>query len=181
MYRGGTMQLLVVQPMHGAPRYYLKGAGELTGARRTEKFLGSQFSYYDLGLPFLQWPHPQLQGEDRVLGRDCYLLETKTSGEPYARAKLWIDREYGALLRAETFDENDLLVRRFAITSFKRIGEFWIPRGLEIGFVPKAQALPSVVKSRLEINEGNYDAQLPAEWFSPSSFGSEGGASGSQP
>jgi hypothetical protein len=179
LYRAGGIQLLVVQPVHGAPRYYLKGSGELTGARRTEKFLGSQFSFYDLGLPFLQWPSPQVQGEDRILGRDCYVLETKSSGEPYARARLWIDKEYSGLLRAEMFDEHDLLVRRFAITSFKRIEDTWIPRGIEIGFVPKAQALPSVEKSRLEINEGNYDARLPAEWFSPASFAADDGASGS--
>ncbi|MGD0649527.1 MAG: outer membrane lipoprotein-sorting protein [Verrucomicrobiia bacterium] len=176
IYRAGKTQLLVIQPGHGEPRYYLQGAGELRGKRRTEDFLGSHFSDYDLGMPFLRWPNPKLQGEQRVPGRDCYIIETKAAGEPYARVRLWIDKEYFALLRAEAFDENENLVRRFAITSFKRIGEFWIPRGIEIAFVPPGQSLPSEEKSRLEVYEGSYDMQLPVERFSAASFGVGSGA-----
>jgi hypothetical protein len=176
IYRAGKTQLLVIQSERGEPCYYLRGAGELKGRRRTEDFLGSHFSDYDLGMPFLRWPNPKLRGEQRVTGRDCYIIETKVSGEPYARVRLWIDKEYFALLRAEAFDENENLVRRFAITSFKRIGEFWIPRGIEMAFVPPRQSLPSEEKSRLEMYEGSYDTQLPAEWFSPGSFGAESGA-----
>jgi hypothetical protein len=81
-------------------------------------------------------------------------------------------------LRAEAYDENENLVRRFAITSFKRIGEVWVPHGIEIAFVPPGQALPSEEKSRLEVYEGSYDTQLPATWFSPASFAVEPGGVG---
>jgi hypothetical protein len=56
------------------------------------------------------------------------------------------------------------------VTSFKKIGDVWIPRGLEASRVPPAQSLPSEEKSRLEVYEGKNDAALPAEWFSPVSF-----------
>ena len=170
IYRGGQTEALVIQPVRAAPRYYLRGVGELTGARRTGTLLGSQFSYYDLGLPFLHWPGAKFLGEDRVRGRDCFAIESVAEGEPYARVKLWIDKEYFALLRAEAFDANGDLTRRFAITSFKRISAVWIPRGLEASFVPPAQSLPSEEKSRLEVYEGNYDAALPPEWFAPERF-----------
>src|ERR1700722_4379735 len=52
IYRGGQPRALVVQPVNGEPHFYLRGVGELVGARRTEKLLGSEFSYYDLALPF---------------------------------------------------------------------------------------------------------------------------------
>jgi hypothetical protein len=171
IYRGDQTAALVIQPVHGPPRYYLRGVGELTGARRAEKLLGSEFSYYDLGLPFLHWPNPKFLGEDRVRARDCFVIESAAEGEPCARVKMWIDKEYFALLRAEAFDANGNLTRRFAITSFKKIGDVWIPRGLEASFVPPAQSLPSEEKSRLEVYEGNYDAALPAEWFASERFG----------
>ena len=177
LYRGGQTEALVVQPLHGEPKFYLRGAGELTGIQRTQKLLGSNFTYYDLGLAFLRWPHVKLLDEDRVRGRDCFAIESKADGEPYARVKLWIDKEYYALLRAAAFDTNDNLTRRFAVTSFKKIGDVWIPRGLEASMVPPAQSLPSQEKSRLEVYEGNYDTQLPAEWFATERFraGSDGG------
>jgi hypothetical protein len=170
IYQSGQTRLLVVQPDQGDPRFYLRGSGELKGAARMGNFLGSHFSYYDLGLPFLRWPDPKLAGADRVRGRDCVVIEVQAANEPYARVKLWIDNEYLALLRAEAYDEKQQLVKRMAIASFKRIGDAWIPRGIDIAFVPKAQALPSEEKSRLEIYEGNYDARLAPEQFAPEAF-----------
>jgi hypothetical protein len=170
IYRSGQTEALVVQPVHGEPHFYLRGRGELTGAQRSEKFLGSHFTFYDLGLAFLHWPAAKFLGEERVRGRDCYAIESVASGEPYARVKLWIDKEYFALLRSEAFDANGTLLRRFAITSFKRIGNIWIPRGLEAAYVPPGQSLPSQEKSRLEIYEGNYNATLTAAEFSTDRF-----------
>lgn len=166
IYRAGQTAALIVQPVHGAPTFYVRGQGQLTGTERTKKFLGSDFTYYDLGLPFLHWPTAQFLGEERVRGRDCYAIESTADGEPYARVKMWIDKEFFALLKAEAFDAKGTLLRRFAVTSFKKIGDFWIPRGLEEAELLPGQALPSEEKSRLEIYEGNYDTTLPAEEFS---------------
>jgi hypothetical protein len=174
IYRAGRTELLVVQPVHADPRFYLRGTGELTGAQRSEKLLGSHFSYYDLGLPFLRWPAAKFLGEERVRGRDCFAIESMATGEPYARVKMWIDKIYYALLRAEAFDTNGDVSRRFAITSFRRLGDVWIPRGLEAAFVPPGQSLPAQEKSRLEIYEGDYEALLPAEWFSTDRFAAAG-------
>jgi hypothetical protein len=167
IYRSGSWELLVVQSVRGGVRFYLRGAGELTGEQRMQKVLGSNFSYYDLGVPFLHWPNARFLGEEITRGRNCFILEVTADSEPYARVKIWIDKQYNGLLRAEAFDENGTRVRRFAITSFRRVGDVWIPRALEIAFVPPGQSLPSEDKSRLEVYEGNYTTQLPAEWFSP--------------
>ncbi|MEI6083507.1 MAG: outer membrane lipoprotein-sorting protein [Verrucomicrobiota bacterium] len=170
IYRIGTMELLVAQPVSGATRWFLKGTGELIGAGRSAKVAGSWFTYYELGVPFLHWPDVKAAGVDRFRGRDCYLVELTASGEPYKRVKAWFDHEFYGMVRAELYDENDGLVRRLSITSFKRLGEVWIPRGIDVGYVPANQALPSEEKSRLEIYDGNYDAKLPAEWFDEAKF-----------
>jgi hypothetical protein len=171
IYRNDKTQLLVVQPVHGEPRYYLKGVGELTGEQRMGRLLGSQFSYYDLGMPFLQWPSPKLLDEGRVRGHDCFVVMMTATNQPYARAKVWIDKVYAAPLRAETFDADDRLVKRIGITSFKRLGEIWIPRGIEIATLLPGQSLPAEEQSRLEVFEGSYDSDLPADWFTPEHFG----------
>ena len=170
IFRAGTTELLIVQPVAGAPRWFLRGAGELTGARLLEKWLGSEFTYYDLGMPFLRWPDAKLGGEGRVRGQECLLLEMTATNQPYGRVKLWVDQKYFALLRVEAFDQNEALVRRLAITSFKRLGELWIPRGLEMAYIPPHQALPAEEKSRLEIETGDYAAKLPAEWFAEKNY-----------
>ena len=165
IYRAGTNAVLIVQPVHGEPRYFLRGA------RPMDKWLGSQFTYYDLGVPFLRWPDPKFVADDRLRGRDCHVVEVRATGQPYAHVKIWIDREYFALLRAEAFNEDENPVKRFAVTSFKRLGEIWIPRAIECATVSPGQALPAQEKSRLEIDTGDYDAKLPAEWFAEEKFG----------
>ena len=172
IYRAAKTEALVVQPVNGEPHFYLRGVGELVGARRSERLLGSEFSYYDLGLPFLRWPNPKLlDADDRVRARDCFAIENSADGEPYTRVKVWIDKEYYALLRAEAFDKDGNLVRRFAVTSFKKIGDAWIPRGMEAAVLPPGQSLPNQQKSRLEVYEGDYGTQLPAKWFAVEGFG----------
>ena len=170
IYRTGPSELLIVQPVSGAPRWFLRGAGELTGARLQEKWLGSEFTYYDLGLPFLHWPDAKLAGEGRARGQTCFLIELTATHQPYGRVRLWVEQQSGALLRAEAYDPNEALVRRLAITSFKRLGELWIPRGIEMAYIPPHQALPAEEKSRLEISTGDYAAKLPAEWFAEDKF-----------
>jgi hypothetical protein len=164
VYRAGTNEFMVVQPLEGSSRFFVRGLGELTGAHRLDRLFGSQFTYYDLGLPYLRWANAKIVGEDRLRGRDCYIIEVKAVGEPYAKVKLWVDREFPALLRTEALDENETPVRRMFITSFKRIGELWIPRGIEAATVLPG-ALPADERSRLEVYEGDYDTHLPAAWF----------------
>ena len=170
IYRTSGFALLVIQPVQAEPRFFLGGTNELTGLRRMGKLLGSHFTYYDLGTPFLHWPNEKFLGEELMRGRQCFLLETATTNAPYARVKMWIDEEFFALLRAEAFDDGGALIKRFAIGSFKRIGDVWIPRGVEVADVPPGQALPAQEKSRLEIYDGNYDTKLPVEWFLPERF-----------
>ena len=171
IYRGVNIEMLIVQPLHGEPHFYTHGAGELVGAQRMGKLFGSDFSYYDLALPFLRWPNPKVLDTDaRVRGRDCYAIEFSAVGEPYAHVNIWIDKEYYAVLRAEAFDKDGNLVKRFAVTSFKKIGEAWVPRGLEAATLPPGQSLPNQEKSRLEVFDGNYDTQLPLQWFALEGF-----------
>ena len=170
IFRAGTTELLIVQPVTGTPRWFLRGAGELTGAQRMGKLLGSEFTFYDLGMPFLRWPDAKLTGTARTRGLDCFVLEMTATNQPYGRVKLWVDQKYFALLRVEAYDPNEGLVRRMAITSFKRLGELWLPRGIEMAFVPPHQALPAEEKSRLEIDAGDYATQLPADWFATDKF-----------
>jgi hypothetical protein len=174
IYRAEKTELLVVQSQREVPRFYLAGAGELTTTKqRMGKLLDSWASYYDLGMSFLSWPNPKLIGEDRMRGQDCWLIEVKSDTEPYRRVKFWVQEEYFALLRAEAFDADENPVKRISISSFKRIGDVWIPRGMEFAFVPPGQSLPATERSRLEIYDGNYDARLPLSQFDPARFGAK--------
>lgn len=170
LYRVGRQELLIVQPAQGPSRWYQGGVGELTGTNRLARWAGSHFTAYDLALPFAQWDNAQLAGEDKHRGQHCYQVDVRSADAPYAKARLWISRDYGAILRVDLFDADEALVRRLSIGSFKRLGEIWVPRSLEAVLFLRYQSLPAQEKSRLEIYDGSYDAVLPAELMDETRF-----------
>ncbi|MDW8343529.1 MAG: outer membrane lipoprotein-sorting protein [Verrucomicrobiae bacterium] len=173
VYRTERVELLVIQPLSRPARLYLRGSGELRGAARWATFPGTSIAFADLAMEFLGWAAEPKIGQERVRGRDCYRVETVAAAghdEPHRRARIWIDREYLAVLRVELIDANDRVARRLAVTSFRRVDDVWIPRQIEIAHIPRGQALPAQERSRMEFLSGNFDATLPAQLFDESQY-----------
>lgn len=173
VYRTDRVELLVVQPLRGASRLFLRGSGELRGAARWATFPGTSIAFADLAMDFLQWPVEPNVRQERVRSRECYRVETVAPPgheEPARRARIWIDREYLAVLRAELVDADDRVMRRLAVTSFRRVDDVWIPRQIEMAHIPRGQALPAQERSRIEILSGNFNAKLPTEMFDETGF-----------
>lgn len=91
-------------------------------------------SYQDLSLVFLYWPRPTLQGEETVKTRPCWKIDLQApADEPiYGVARVWIDKESGALLRIEGYDKKGLLLRRFEIVSAQKLDGLWMLRQMRI-------------------------------------------------
>ncbi len=171
--RSGSLEWLIIQPDEGPVRWYKKGTGLLTVEQQTEPILGSQFSPYDMAAPYLRWGQSKLMGMERIKGRDCHLIEARSAEGPYRRVRLWVDRQQVGLLRAEAFNADDNLVKRFWVTSFMRLGEDWAPRGLEIAWRPAGQALPSEERSRMDLDDGRSGVVLDDALFDEKRFGLE--------
>lgn len=101
-------------------------------------FAGSDFWWCDLGLEFLHWPGQRVVKQELSNGRLCLALDSVNPGEGgYARIRSWIDAEYHALLRAEAYDAQGLLVKEFSTGSFRQIERpagtaLWVLKDLRI-------------------------------------------------
>lgn len=96
-------------------------------------------SYQDLSLGFLYWPRPALRGEETVKTRSCWKIDLQAPpDEPlYGVARVWIDKEGGAILRIEGYDKKGLLLRRFEIVSAQKIDGLWMLKQMRIeSFAP---------------------------------------------
>ncbi len=96
-------------------------------------------TYQDLSLGFLYWPHPVIQGEETVKTRPSWKIDLQApAGEPiYGLARVWIDKESGAILRIEGYDKKGLLLRRFEVISGQEIDGFWTLKQMRIeSFLP---------------------------------------------
>jgi hypothetical protein len=103
-------------------------------SRLHDEIRNTGVSYQDLSLGFLYWPRPLLQGEETVKTRSCWKIDLQApSDEPlYGVARVWIDKESGAILRIEGYDRKGLLLRRFEIVSAQKLDGLWMLRQMRI-------------------------------------------------
>jgi hypothetical protein len=111
----------------------------VTGSRLHDPVGGTGLSYQDLSLGFLYWPRPELKGEEAVRTRPCWKIDLQApAGETiYGVARVWIDKQSGALLRIEGYDKQGRLLRRFEIVSAQKANGVWMLKQMRIeGFEP---------------------------------------------
>jgi len=106
----------------------------ITGAHLHDQIRDTGVTYQDLSLGFLYWPLPILQGEETVKTRPAWKIDLQApADEPiYGVARVWIDKESGAILRIEGYDKKGLLLRRFEIISAQKIEGLWMLKQMRI-------------------------------------------------
>jgi outer membrane lipoprotein-sorting protein len=109
--------------------------GPIASKRLDDPVRASGITYEDLALRFLYWPEAAVEGEQTILLQKCWQLLLRPGGmaSSYARVRVWISQENGALLKAETFDRDDKLARTFRVVSGQKTADgLWILKSMRI-------------------------------------------------
>ncbi len=113
--------------------------GGKTGRVSTAKFdapvLGTDISYEDLAMRFLYWPNASVVGTGMISAHSCWKVEARPASandSQYARVVLWIGRDDGALMKAESYDAAGNWVRRFTVTTVMKREGYWLLKQMRI-------------------------------------------------
>ena len=143
---GAVAEKLVINFSTNAPPQYvysrpaspggpLGEARHLTGAEADIPLGGSDFWLSDLGFEFYHWPDQnRLKGEMRR-GKPCFVLESVNVHPPvggYGRVKVWIEKESGAPLQAETYGADGKVLKEFELGSVKKVNDRYQLKDMEI-------------------------------------------------
>ncbi|MEX1119605.1 MAG: outer membrane lipoprotein-sorting protein [Terrimicrobiaceae bacterium] len=113
-----------------------KGAknAPIKAARYDERVRGTDISFEDLALKFLYWKHPKILGEETIRSRKSWKFEIQAprGSSQYGVARLWIDKEGGALMRVEGYDPQGRLIRKFEVVDVQRIDGQWMLKSMRI-------------------------------------------------
>jgi hypothetical protein len=112
----------------------LNSTKKFSSSRLDEKIGGTAVTYGDLALKFLYWPNAQVIGADTLRTRNCWKLRLTAppKGAQYAAVLLWVDKESGALMRMEGYDQKGQLVKRFEVVSAQKIEGRWFLKQMRI-------------------------------------------------
>jgi outer membrane lipoprotein-sorting protein len=125
----------------------------ISGARLNDSVRGTDITYQDLALRFLYWKNSRVEGEQNVRTFPCWmiLLQQNNPNIAYASVRVWVAKQSGALLRAEAYDAQGRLVKKFEVISGQRIEGKWFLKQMRIErYDPGSGNLAS--RTYLEIN-----------------------------
>ena len=115
---------------------------------------GTDISYEDLALRFLYWPDANVLGGGMIAAHNCWRVEVRPANandSQYARVVLWIGREDGALMKAESYDAAGKWVRRFTVREVMKREGYWLLKQMVIEKASRGGSDPK--PSYLEIQE----------------------------
>src|ERR1700730_10968904 len=102
-----------------------KAAGQqvLSGSRLSDAVRGTDITYEDLSLRFIYWKNARFEGEQRVRTITCsiVLVQPSSRNSEYSSVRLWIAKDRGALMKAEGFNSQGKVVKRFEVISGQQI------------------------------------------------------------
>ncbi len=94
---------------------------------KTDYFMGTDFTYDDMGRRNVDEDTHKLLREEDVDGHKCWVLESvpNTSGEIYTKRISWIRQDCLIPIRVEYYDKLNKLHRLLIVDDVKQIDGFW--------------------------------------------------------
>ena len=125
------------------------------------------YTPFDLQLPFIYWNNYVFEGYERTKGRRVYTYKfhppdsLKEENPNLGVVRLSLDARFNAPVKIEMFDNKENPTKTFKIISFKKVGEEWILKSIDL------LDERSRDKTRFTVVAAAFNLQLPHELFSP--------------
>ncbi len=105
----------------------MKKVRRISGSDSSGDFMGTDFTYEDMGDRGLNKDDFTLLGEEAVDGNPCYKVEasSKDKKDKNPRRVFWISKENFMLYKGEYYDRQNNLQRKLTCSDIKEIDGFW--------------------------------------------------------
>jgi outer membrane lipoprotein-sorting protein len=139
----------------------LKKVKRISSDSKSDYFMGSDFTYDDLGDRKLDDDTHQLLREEAIDGVDYYVVESSPKDEDYIYSKTitWIRKDNFIGLKKEFYDEDEELLKTLKIKKFEEISGFLVITSSEMHNVQKNHKTMMDL-SDVEINTGISDSKF---------------------
>lgn len=106
----------------------LRRVKRISSGNQNDSFMGSDFTYDDLGERHPSEDTHTLLREEELMGKTCYVVESipKTGGEDISRTLNWVVKDEWIGLKKEFYDDDGELYKELSIEEFEKISGFWV-------------------------------------------------------
>ena len=133
----------------------LKKTKRISSDSKSDYFMGSDFTYDDLGDRKLENDTHKLLREETIDGKECFVVESVTKDEDYMYSKTitWILKDNFIGYKKEFYDEDEDLLKILSIKKYEEFSGFLIITNSEMKNVQKNHKT-SMVLSDVQVNIG---------------------------
>ncbi|MBU8893781.1 MAG: outer membrane lipoprotein-sorting protein [Bacteroidales bacterium] len=133
----------------------LKKTKRISSDSKSDYFMGSDFTYDDLGDRKLEDDTHKLLREETIEDKECYVVESVSKDEDYMYTKTitWIIKDNFIGLKKEFYDEDEDLLKILSIKKYEEISGLLIITNSEMKNVQKNHKT-SMVLNNVQVNIG---------------------------
>lgn len=139
----------------------LKKVKRISSDSKSDYFMGSDFTYDDLGDRKPTDDNHTLLREEKLQGEDCYVVESIPKDEDYMYSKTvtWIIKDKWIGLKKEFYDEDGDLLKILTVNKYEKINGFWIIINTEMKNVQRDH------KTVMELRNVKINTNIPKSKF----------------
>ncbi|MEA1875352.1 MAG: outer membrane lipoprotein-sorting protein [Bacteroidota bacterium] len=133
----------------------LKKTKRISSDSKSDYFMGSDFTYDDLGDRKLEDDTHKLLREETIDGKECYVVESVPLDEDYMYSKtlVWVNKTNFIGVKKEFFDEDEDLLKILSIKGVKEVSGIWVITNSEMKNVQKNHKT-NITLDNVQINTG---------------------------
>ncbi|MEN8203155.1 MAG: outer membrane lipoprotein-sorting protein [Bacteroidota bacterium] len=139
----------------------LKKTKRISSDSKSDYFMGSDFTYDDLGDRKLEDDTHKLLREETLDGKACYVVESVSKDEDYMYSKtvVWINKSNFVGVKKEFYDEDEDLLKILTIKKVEKISDIWVITNSEMKNVQKSHRT-TIILSNIQINTGMSESKF---------------------
>lgn len=144
---------------------YLPALGRvrrIASDKSNESFMGSDFTYDDMGARHPSEDTHKILREETIDGWLCYVVESTPveSNKDFAKTISWVIKDEWIGLKKEFIAENGTVVRKLAIDDYEKIDGIWVITDMTMSNLQKSTS------TRINMAEVSFDNNLQDAFFS---------------
>jgi len=139
----------------------LKKVRRISGSSKNDYFMGTDFTYDDMGDRSVDEDHHKLLREEEVDGLKCWVLEStpKDKNHMYSKTIKWIRQDALIPIRVEFYDRQENLLKILTVKDVRKQDGIWTAFEMEMDNIQENH------KTNLKIEEIHYNTGLKDNLF----------------
>jgi hypothetical protein len=135
----------------------------IAGAARLQSILGTDITYEDLGVDFINWEDIAPLGIDSIKTLKAYVYEATPGPDDhsqYAKVRFWVSAKYWAFLRIDGLNAQGQTIKRVEVQDVLQIGKLTVFKEMKVSTMDPTRNDIPLSTTFIDIDNGTEGSDL---------------------